>query len=98
MRRTAKRWFRNVAGIVLILLGIVSGFLPILQGWLFIVLGLGMIDHPLKHRLHVWLGQRSRAYRRLALLYFRAKRRLRRKRRAGSAVQGDDENRTVDGA
>ena len=70
---------RNVAGVLLIVLGLISGFLPILQGWVFIVLGLGLIQHPLKHRLHVWLSRRSKAYRALAIQYLRAKRKLGRK-------------------
>lgn len=70
---------RNVAGVLLIVLGLISGFLPILQGWVFIVLGLGLIQHPLKHRLHVGLSRRSKAYRALAIQYLRAKRKLGRK-------------------
>lgn len=80
MKQHAKRWLRNIAGLLLILLGIVSGFLPILQGWLFIVIGLGLIEHPLKKRLHVRLKRRFVCYRRLALVYFRAKRRFSRRR------------------
>ena len=70
---------RNIAGVLLILLGVVSGFLPILQGWVFIVIGLGLIDHPLKHRAHGWLAHRSRAYRAVAIQYLNLKRNLRRK-------------------
>ena len=40
--------------------------LPILQGWLFIVLGLGLIEHPAKHRLHRYLSHRFKLYRRVA--------------------------------
>ena len=78
MRRLV-RGLRNVAGVLLIVLGVISGFLPILQGWVFIVLGLGLIEHPLKHRLHRWLSHRSNVYRALAIRYLRAKRTLRRK-------------------
>jgi len=70
---------RNVAGVLLIVLGVISGFLPILQGWVFIVLGLGLIQHPFKHRLHGWLSRRSKAYRAVAIQYLRATRTLRRK-------------------
>ena len=87
MKRRIVHVVRNVAGIVLILLGVISGFLPILQGWVFIVLGLGLIDHPLKHRAHGWLAHRSKAYRAVATQYLRAKRNLRRrvrKKRGGT--------------
>ena len=87
MKQAAKRWLRNIAGLALILLGIISGFLPILQGWLFIVIGLGLIEHPLKLRLHIWLSGRFGWYRRIALLYFRAKRRFGRKRRARALLR-----------
>ncbi len=70
---------RNIAGVLLILLGVISGFLPILQGWVFIVIGLGLIDHPLKHRAHGWLAHRSRVYRAVAIQYLNLKRNLRRK-------------------
>lgn len=76
MRKAAKRWLRNSCGVALVLLGIVGLFLPILQGVLFLVLGIGMIDHPLKHRLHVWAAGRSRLYRRVSLAYFRMRRRI----------------------
>ena len=79
MKRYLVLGLRNVAGVALILLGVISGFLPILQGWMFIVLGLSLIQHPLKLRLHHWLSHRSTAYRALALRYLRARRALRRK-------------------
>ena len=81
MKRRIIRVLRNLSGVLLILLGVVSGFLPILQGWIFIVLGLGFIDHPLKHRAHEWLSHRSKLYRVSAVQYLRAKRTLRRKSR-----------------
>lgn len=46
---------RNVAGVLLVLLGIVGLVLPFLQGVLFLVIGLAMIDLPIKHRLHLRL-------------------------------------------
>ena len=100
MKQLAKRWLRNAAGVLLILLGIVSGFLPILQGWLFIVIGLGLIEHPLKLRLHIWLSHRFACYRRLALLYFRARRRFRQRKldraKGSSGKLRDDKHGTVD--
>ena len=43
---------RIAAGVLFILLGIVSGFIPILQGWIFILIGLFILsyDIPFVHR------------------------------------------------
>ena len=91
MTRRIAHLARNVAGVLLIMLGVISGFLPILQGWVFIVLGLGLIDHPLKHRVHGWLSHRSKAYRAVAIRYLRAKRGLRRKmRKYSTRTEGRD--------
>ena len=68
---------RNLAGVLLVLLGIIGLFLPFLQGVLLIVLGLSLIEHPWKHRLHHWLEARSGWYRAIALRYLRFKRKLR---------------------
>ena len=43
MRRSLLRWGRLGGGGALILFGVISGFLPVLQGWVFILLGLGMM-------------------------------------------------------
>ena len=71
----AIRVLRNVGGILLLLLGIVGLFLPFLQGFLFIVLGLGLIDLPIKHRIHEY-AKRWRGYRWIALHHARAKQRF----------------------
>ena len=42
---------RFISGIFLIILGIISGFLPILQGWLFILLGLFLLGFNKKNKL-----------------------------------------------
>ena len=84
-----QRILRNTGGLLLVLLGIVGLFLPFLQGILFIVLGLALIDVPQKHRLHRWLQARSRAYRWLALKHHAVKRLfLRRRRRAARRRTG----------
>jgi hypothetical protein len=83
------RVLRNVGGILLLLLGIVGLFLPVLQGWLFIVLGLGLIDLPIKHRLHQ-RAKRWRWYRWISERYMRFKRSMKRwreKRRAARAAR-----------
>lgn len=57
---------RNVAGILLVVLGILGLFLPFLQGILFLVIGLALIDIPLKRRIHDRLHNRYGWYRRIA--------------------------------
>jgi len=54
-RSFGKRLVRNGLGVVLLLLGIAGLVLPILQGWLMILVALSLIDLPIKHRAHVWL-------------------------------------------
>jgi uncharacterized membrane protein YbaN (DUF454 family) len=54
-RSFGKRVIRNALGVVLLLLGIAGLVLPILQGWLMILVALSLIDLPIKHRAHVWL-------------------------------------------
>lgn len=43
MRRKALRWFRLIGGTLLIIAGIIGGFIPILQGWMFVVAGLALM-------------------------------------------------------
>ena len=81
MRRIVKAWLRNSAGILLIILGIIAGPIPIVQGWVFVVLGISVIEHPWKHRLHAWLAQRFQLYRRVSLAYFRVRRKFKERHR-----------------
>lgn len=37
------RLLRMAAGILLILFGVIAGFIPILQGWIFILAGLALL-------------------------------------------------------
>lgn len=62
MKHPALRIVRIVAGVLLIVLGVVGLFLPLLQGILFIVLGLGLlsVDIPLVRRLRDRLKHRLR--------------------------------------
>lgn len=83
-RAFGKRLVRNGLGIVLLLLGIAGLVLPILQGWLMILVALSLIDLPIKHRAHVWL-LRWRWYQKVAEKHEAAwakLRALRKKRRA----------------
>lgn len=43
MKRKALRWFRLIGGTLLIVAGIIGGFIPILQGWMFVVAGLALM-------------------------------------------------------
>lgn len=87
-RHPVVRVLRNLGGVLLLLLGIVGLVLPVLQGVLFIVVGLALIDVPQKHAAHRWL-QRYRCYRLLARKHhavWRAfKQRRRRRRQAGAS-------------
>lgn len=38
-----KKIFRQIGGWSLIVLGVISGLIPILQGWIFILLGLALL-------------------------------------------------------
>lgn len=89
-RHPVIRVLRNVAGFVLVVLGVVGLVTPFLQGILFIVLGLVLIDLPIKHRIHLWWGNRFRTYRWIAIKHHSIKRALvhrRRDRKARKAEQ-----------
>ncbi len=43
MRRQALRIARLSAGSVLIVVGVIGGFIPVLQGWVFILAGLSVL-------------------------------------------------------
>ncbi len=81
-RHPVIRVLRNIAGFALVALGMVGLVLPVLQGILFIVIGLALIDLPIKHRIHHWLGRRYRCYRWIALRHHRVKGAIRHRRRA----------------
>jgi uncharacterized membrane protein YbaN (DUF454 family) len=55
MLHNGKRLARIIGGFLLILLGIVGGFVPILQGWIFIVAGLALwsVDFEWAKRLRI---------------------------------------------
>ena len=88
-RHPVIRVLRNIAGFALVLLGVVGLVAPVLQGILFIVLGLALIDLPIKHRSHVWLATRSRTYRWIALKHHRIKRAILNRRRARRARKAE---------
>lgn len=57
MLDNGKRLTRIIGGFVLIVIGIICGFLPILQGWIFILAGLAVwsVDFQWAKRLRVRL-------------------------------------------
>lgn len=81
-----QRLLRNVGGVVLVLFGIVGLFVPVMQGLLFLVLGLALIDLPVKHRAHEALKARFRPYRWVAMRHHAFKRALRRTRSGDAAA------------
>jgi uncharacterized membrane protein YbaN (DUF454 family) len=56
MKQKLKKGLRTAAGFLLILLGVISGFIPVLQGWMFILAGLALlaVDYHWARRLKEW--------------------------------------------
>ncbi len=44
MPQNVKRILRIIAGFVLLVLGVICGFIPVLQGWIFILAGLALLS------------------------------------------------------
>lgn len=83
MKETAKRWLKLGLGYLLLLLGAAGMFLPILQGFLFLALGLAILQHETEwgRRLNKRLRRKyPRTFARADALYARGMRRLRRLR------------------
>jgi uncharacterized membrane protein YbaN (DUF454 family) len=53
---TLKKYARISFGILLVIIGIIGGFVPILQGWMFLIPGLVILAdyYPPIHRLVEW--------------------------------------------
>ncbi len=45
MLHIAKKTARVVCAVILIVIGVIGGFIPILQGWIFIVAGLALLGY-----------------------------------------------------
>ncbi len=43
MKRQVERVARIVGGSVLLIIGVIGGFIPVLQGWIFVIAGLTLI-------------------------------------------------------
>jgi Putative transmembrane protein (PGPGW) len=89
--RNAKRVAVTIAGFALLLLGVIGLFLPVLQGWLFIILGLVVLSTE-----YVWarrLLEKARAkaeQAKDALAQRKSVKAARKAERRGDAVSGDD--------
>lgn len=46
MNKLWRRILRNAIGVLCIIVGIIGGLIPVLQGWMFILAGLLLIDWP----------------------------------------------------
>ena len=64
-RSPIARTLRLVLGTILILFGVVGGFIPILQGWIFVVAGLTLMapESQLARRILDWAKEKIRAQR-----------------------------------
>lgn len=50
---------RRIVGYLFLIVGVLSGFLPILQGWIFIALGLILLkNEPWVRKIILWLYKR----------------------------------------
>jgi uncharacterized membrane protein YbaN (DUF454 family) len=56
------RVIRLIVGILLVLAGLIGGLIPVLQGWMFLIPGLGLLAPESRHirKLVVWLRARLR--------------------------------------
>lgn len=67
LRRDIKRWLVRIAGAGLIIAGVISGFLPFLQGWVFIAIGIIMISVTSK-KINAWTESHTRRFPKLHAL------------------------------
>lgn len=64
MLQVAKKAIRVVCAVILIILGVISGFLPFLQGWIFILAGLALLGIKPHHIKEKWLELKGRWWKR----------------------------------
>ncbi len=66
MKQFTLKILRIVSGVICILIGVIGGFIPILQGWVFILLGLGLLSKDIPYirtkrdQLKLWLEERKK--------------------------------------
>ncbi len=60
------RWARLVGGGALVLFGVIGGFIPILQGWVFVLAGLALMapESRMARRALTWAKARAGRVRR----------------------------------
>ena len=60
--RTFFKWARLLGGSVLVLFGVVGGFIPILQGWVFVLAGLALMapESQLARKTLDWAKARAK--------------------------------------
>ena len=61
MKRQALRVFRLTVGSILLIVGVIGGFIPVFQGWVFVLAGLGLLSQESEYarRLLEWAKQRA---------------------------------------
>jgi uncharacterized membrane protein YbaN (DUF454 family) len=77
-RRLILRTLRITVGVILVLIGLAGGFVPIFQGWVFGIAGLGLLAKDIP-----WLRHRLRP---LAARLRLCRRRMRHRRQRGRGV------------
>lgn len=55
MNRTAAKVLRNIAAVLLLILAAIGGLLPFLQGWVFLVAAIAIMDFERKRIFNRWL-------------------------------------------
>jgi uncharacterized membrane protein YbaN (DUF454 family) len=62
VKRQALRVFRLTLGSLLLIVGVIGGFIPILQGWIFVLAGLGLLsqESDIARRWLEWAKERAR--------------------------------------
>jgi len=61
VKRQALRVFRLTVGSILLIVGVIGGFIPVFQGWVFVLAGLGLLSQESEYarRLLEWAKQRA---------------------------------------
>ena len=44
-----KKIIRNILGTIFLIIGVIGGFIPFLQGWIFVLIGYILLDFKKKH-------------------------------------------------
>ena len=71
-----RKFFKNIIAVILLIIGFIGGFIPILQGWFFILTGFILLDFKKKHEYKqklVVIISKTRLGKRLIAKWYRAK-------------------------